>query len=53
LESYGAATHLESFIHQQTPEVKQGAVLGVVGLGNAGSLAYSILTGVLTTQWSA
>mgnify|MGYP006362653783 FL=1 len=53
LESYGAATHLESFIHQQTPEVKQGAVLGVVGLGNAGSLASSILTGVLTTQWSA
>ena len=53
LESYGAATHLESFIHQQPPEIKQGAVLGVVGLGNAGSLASSILTGVLTTQWSA
>ena len=53
LESYGAATHLESFIHQQTTEIKQGAVLGVVGLGNAGSLASSILTGVLTTQWSA
>jgi hypothetical protein len=52
LESYGAATHMESFIHQQPPEVKQGAVLGVVGRGNAGSLASSILTGVLTTQWS-
>lgn len=53
LESYGAATHRESFIHQQPPEIKQGAVLGVIGLGNAGSLASSILTGVLTTQWSA
>lgn len=53
LESYGAATHLESFIHQQPPEIKQGAILGVIGLGNAGSLASSILTGVLTTQWSA
>lgn len=53
LESYGAATHRESFIHQQPPEIKQGAILGVIGLGNAGSLASSILTGVLTTQWSA
>lgn len=51
LESYGAATHRESFIHQQPPEIKQGAILGVIGLGNAGSLASSILTGVLTTQW--
>lgn len=53
LESYGAASHRESFIHQQPPEIKQGAILGVIGLGNAGSLASSILTGVLTTQWSA
>lgn len=53
LESYGAATHMEALIHMPIHEVKQGAVLGVVGLGNAGSLASSILTGVLTTQWSA
>jgi hypothetical protein len=33
-------------------EVKSGAVLGFIGLGNAGSLASSILVGVLTTQWS-
>lgn len=52
LESYGAATHMEALIHMPINEVKQGAVLGVVGLGNAGSLASSILTGVLTTQWS-
>lgn len=50
--SVGAAVHMESFIHQQAPEVKRGAVLGVVGLGNAGSLASSILTGVITTLWS-
>lgn len=53
LESYGAATHMEALIHMPINEVKQGAVLGVIGRGNAGSLASSILTGVLTTQWSA
>lgn len=53
LESYGAATHMEALIHMPINEIKQGAVLGVVGLGNAGSLASSILVGVLTTQWSA
>lgn len=53
LESYGAATHMEALIHMPIHEIKRGAVLGVVGLGNAGSLASSILTGVLTTQWSA
>lgn len=52
LESYGAATHMEALIHMPINEVKQGAVLGVVGRGHAGSLASSILTGVLTTQWS-
>ena len=53
LESYGAASQLESVIHMQPPEIKQGAVLGIVARGNAGSLASSILTGVLETQWSA
>lgn len=52
-DSFGAATHMEALIHMPINEVKQGAVLGVIGLGNAGSLASSILTGVLTTQWSA
>lgn len=51
--SVGAATHMEALIHMPIKEIKQGAVLGVVGLGNAGSLASSILTGVLTTQWGA
>ncbi len=53
LESYGAAVHTESFIHRQPVELLDGRVLGVVGLGNAGSLASSILVGVLTTLWSA
>lgn len=53
LESYGAASQLESVIHMPPPEIKHGAVLGIVALGNAGSLASSILTGVLETQWSA
>lgn len=52
LESYGAATHMEALINMPINEIKRGAVLGVIGLGNAGSLASSILTGVLTTQWS-
>ena len=51
LDSYGAATHMEALIHMPIYEVKSGAVLGVIGLGNAGSLASSILVGVLTTQW--
>jgi len=51
-DSYGAATHVEALIHMPIFEVKSGAVLGFISLGNAGSLASSILTGVLTTQWS-
>lgn len=52
LESYGAASQVESLIHQQPVELKAGCVLGIVSLGNAGSLASSILTGVLETHWS-
>lgn len=52
LESYGAATQQESLIHRQPVELKAGCVLGIVSLGNAGSLASSILTGVLETHWS-
>lgn len=52
LESYGAASQLESLIHRPAVKALSGAVLGLVSLGNAGSLASSILTGVLETQWS-
>jgi hypothetical protein len=52
--SVGAATQFESLIHHaRPPEIKQGAVLGIVGLGNAGSLASSVLMGTLETYWSA
>jgi len=51
LDSYGAATHMEALIHIPVYEVKPSAILGFISLGNAGSLASSILTGVLTTQW--
>lgn len=53
LESYGAAVHTESFIHRLPVELLPGCVLGMVSLGNAGSLASSTLVGVLTTLWSA
>ena len=52
LESYGAATQFESIIHRPTVEVKNGAVLGIIGLGNNGSLASSTLSGTLETVWS-
>jgi hypothetical protein len=52
LESYGAATQFESVIHAPPVEIEQGAVLGIIGLGNAGTLASSILAGVLETRWS-
>lgn len=51
LESYGAASQFESITQVPTREVKSGAVLGVIGLGNAGSLASSVLVGTLETVW--
>lgn len=52
LESYGAATYFETVLMRQPVEIKNGAVLGVVGLGNAGSLASSVLVGTIQTIWS-
>ena len=52
LESYGAASQFETVLHGPPVEIKNGAVLGIVGLGNAGSLASSILVGALETTWS-
>jgi hypothetical protein len=52
LESYGAGTYFETVLMRQPVEIKNGAVLGVIGLGNAGSLASSILVGTLETIWS-
>mgnify|MGYP001766106714 CR=1 FL=1 len=52
LESYGAATYFETVLMRQPVEIKNGAVLGIVGLGNAGSLASSVLVGTIQTIWS-
>lgn len=51
IDSFGSATHKESLIHMQPKEIKNGAVLGVIGLGNNGSLASSTLVGMLNTVW--
>lgn len=51
-DSFGAADELNMIIHQAgCPEVKDGAVLGMFGQGFAGSLASSILVGLLETVW--
>lgn len=52
LESYGAASQFESLIHRPPVAILPGAVLGIIGLGNAGSLASSILAGTIETIWS-
>ncbi len=52
LESYGACTELQSVIHQAgAPRVLDGAVLGLLASGYAGSLASSILAGALEVAW--
>ena len=53
LESYGSADQLDMIIHQAgTPEIKDGAILGIFAQGFAGSLASSILIGILETVWN-
>lgn len=52
LESYGAAASVDSLIHNPTtPEIRQGAVLGLLTKCNGGSLASSTLVGYLETVW--
>lgn len=53
LESFGSADQLDMIIHQAgTPQIKDGAILGIFGQGFAGSLASSILIGLLETVWN-
>lgn len=53
VDSYGSCDELQSLIHQAgAPEIKDGAVLGIVSQGMAGSLASSTLVGVLETVWN-
>ena len=53
LESYGACDEFISVIHGAgAPQIKDGAVLGLMAAGYAGSLASSTLVGVLETIWN-
>ena len=52
LESYGAASEFSSLIHHQPPEIIDGAVLGILAAGFAGSLASSTLVGNIETIWN-
>jgi hypothetical protein len=53
LESYGACDEFISVIHGAgAPQIKDGAVLGLMAAGYAGSLASSTLVGILETNWN-
>lgn len=53
LESYGSCTEFASIIHQAgAPQIHDGAVLGLLAAGYAGTLASSILSGILETVWN-
>lgn len=50
--AFGSCTELATFIHQAgAPRVQDGAVLGLLASGYAGSLASSILAGALEVAW--
>lgn len=50
--AFGSCTELTSLIHQaRAPQVIDGAVLGLLASGHAGSLASSIIVGALETVW--
>lgn len=52
LESYGACNEFAAMINQVPTQIKDGAVLDLFAAGHAGSLASSILAGVLETTWN-
>jgi hypothetical protein len=53
LESYGSCTELVPIIHQaNAPRIYDGAVIGMLASGYAGSLASSVLAGVLEVVWN-
>jgi len=52
LESYGACSDFASVINHAPPIIKDGAVLDIFAAGHAGSLASSILAGVIETTWN-
>jgi hypothetical protein len=52
LESYGACDEFASVIHRAPPQIIDGCVLGIFAAGHAGSLASSILSGIVETVWN-
>ncbi len=53
LESYGSCSEFQSIIHAAgAPRIKDGAVIGLLAAGYAGSLASSILAGIIETFWN-
>jgi hypothetical protein len=52
LESYGACDEFASVITNAPAEIKSGAVIGIFAAGYGGTLASSILAGILETTWN-
>ena len=52
LESYGACDEFASLIHNRPQQIKNGAVLDIFACGYSGSLASSVLAGILETTWN-
>jgi hypothetical protein len=52
LETYGACNEFASVIHHRPRQIKDGAVINLFAAGHAGSLASSILAGLLETTWN-
>ncbi len=52
LESYGACVQFASIINNRPQQIKDGAVLDIFAAGHGGTLASSILAGVLETTWN-
>jgi hypothetical protein len=52
LESYGACTEFASVINHAPPEIKDGARLTLLSCGHTGSLASSVMVGLLETTWN-
>jgi hypothetical protein len=52
LESYGACTEFASVINHAPPEIKDGARLTLLACGHAGSLASSVMAGLIETTWN-
>ena len=50
--SYGACDQFASIINNRPQQIKDGAVLDIFAAGHAGSLASSILAGILETTWN-